>query len=131
VTQAAEPGIEALTIRADADAFAQIFINLVDNAIKFSSGADRKEIEISARRQRSNVVFGVRDFGPGVRRPEMKKLFELFYRPADELTRSTVGTGIGLGLVKQLATAMHADVDVRNCTPGAEFRLTFPTIERV
>jgi signal transduction histidine kinase len=131
MTQAAEPGIEALTIRADADAFAQIFINLVDNAIKFSSGADRKEIEISARRQRSNVVFGVRDFGPGVRRPEMKKLFELFYRPADELTRSTVGTGIGLGLVKQLATAMHADVDVRNCTPGAEFRLTFPTIGRV
>jgi signal transduction histidine kinase len=60
----------------------------------------------------------------------MKKLFELFYRPADDLTRSTAGTGIGLGLVRQLATAMHAAVDVRNCAPGAEFRLTFPTIER-
>jgi signal transduction histidine kinase len=130
MTLALEPGVEALTIHADADAFAQIFINLVDNAIKFSSGADRKEIEISARRRRSNVVIGVRDYGPGVRSPEMKKLFELFYRPADDLTRSTAGTGIGLGLVRQLATAMHAAVDVRNCAPGAEFRLTFPTIER-
>jgi signal transduction histidine kinase len=59
----------------------------------------------------------------------MKKLFELFYRPEDELTRTTTGTGIGLGLVKQLATAMHASVDVRNCEPGAEFRLLLPTVD--
>jgi signal transduction histidine kinase len=104
-------------------------INLVDNAIKFSAGAERKEVEIAARRQGPRVVFGVRDFGPGVRRAEMKKLFELFYRPADELTRSTAGTGIGLGLVRQLAAAMQATVDVRNCAPGAEFRVVFPLTE--
>jgi two-component system phosphate regulon sensor histidine kinase PhoR len=39
------------------------------------------------------------------------------------LTRETVGTGIGLALVRQLAAAMGARVDVRNCEPGAEFRL--------
>jgi signal transduction histidine kinase len=56
----------------------------------------------------------------------MKKIFELFYRPSDELTRDTVGTGIGLALVRQLADAMHGAVDVRNREPGAEFRLRFP-----
>jgi signal transduction histidine kinase len=57
----------------------------------------------------------------------MKRLFELFYRPDNELTRTTAGTGIGLALVKQLVAAMSGRVDVKNQNPGAEFRLTFPT----
>ena len=119
--------LRATTLRVDRDAFAQIFINLVDNALKFAARAERKEIAISVRRESRAVLFCVRDYGPGVPRGKMKKLFELFYRPEDELTRTTTGTGIGLGLVKQLATAMHASVDVRNCEPGAEFRLLLPT----
>jgi signal transduction histidine kinase len=72
------------------------------------------------------VLFTVRDFGPGVPKEQMKRIFELFYRAENELTRETVGTGIGLALVQQLAVAMRARVDVRNCEPGAEFRLRFP-----
>jgi signal transduction histidine kinase len=119
--------LRAATLRVDRDAFAQIFINLVDNALKFAVRAERKEIAITVRSEARSVLFCVRDYGPGVPRGKMKKLFELFYRPEDELTRTTTGTGIGLGLVKQLATAMHASVDVRNCEPGAEFRLLLPT----
>jgi signal transduction histidine kinase len=119
--------LRAATLRVDRDAFAQIFINLVDNALKFAARAERKEIAIAVRSEGRAVLFCVRDYGPGVPRGKMKKLFELFYRPEDELTRTTTGTGIGLGLVKQLATAMHASVDVRNCEPGAEFRLLLPT----
>ena len=54
-------------------------------------------------------------------------LIELFYRPENELTRETVGTGIGLALVRQLAAAMRGRVEVRNCAPGAEFRVSFPS----
>ena len=112
---------------ADIDCFAQIMINLIDNALKFSAKAERKIIELSARRNRDGaVVFAVRDFGPGVGRHQMKKIFKLFYRSENELTRETVGTGIGLALVNQLALAMGAKVDVRNVEPGAEFRLLFP-----
>jgi signal transduction histidine kinase len=57
----------------------------------------------------------------------MKKIFTLFYRSENELTRETVGTGIGLALVQQLASAMQADVDIVNCDPGAEFRIRFST----
>jgi signal transduction histidine kinase len=115
------------TVVVDDDAFAQIFINLVDNALKFSASAAVKVVEIGARQESDGgLLFTVRDHGPGVRKAEMKKIFELFYRPENELTRETVGTGIGLALVRQLAAAMGARVDLRNCDPGAEFRLHFP-----
>ena len=55
----------------------------------------------------------------------MKKIFELFYRSESELTRETVGTGIGLAIVYQLTTAMGGSVDLVNVDPGAEFRVTY------
>jgi len=72
------------------------------------------------------VVFSVRDHGPGVPRDQMRKIFKLFYRSANELTRETVGTGIGLALVHQLALSMDGQVDVVNKEPGAKFRISFP-----
>jgi len=56
----------------------------------------------------------------------MKKVFRLFYRSENELTRETVGTGIGLALVHQLVRAMGGQVDVVNREPGAEFRVNIP-----
>jgi signal transduction histidine kinase len=110
----------------DADSFVQIFINLVDNALKFAAVSPVKRVELACRRESDGrVLFTVRDFGPGVPKEQMKRIFELFYRAENELTRETVGTGIGLALVRQLATAMGGRVDVRNCEPGAEFRVAF------
>ncbi len=114
-------------IRVDPDWFIQIFINLVDNAVKFSANAETRRIEIRYRQTRDRgIQFSVRDFGPGIAADQMKKIFKLFYRSENELTRETVGTGIGLALVRQLAGAMRAEVDVVNCDPGAEFRIHFP-----
>jgi signal transduction histidine kinase len=111
----------------DADCFAQIVINLVDNALKFSAGAERKVVEIASRRESDGrVLVTVRDYGPGIPKGQMRKIFDLFYRPANELTRETVGTGIGLALVRELCAAMSGRIDVRNREPGAEFRLSFP-----
>jgi signal transduction histidine kinase len=122
-----EHGLSAVRVRVDADSFVQIAINLVDNAVKFAGDAERKLVEIGMRRQREGrVAFTVRDFGPGVPRARMRRIFELFYRPDNSLTRGTAGTGIGLALVKQLAEAMHAKADVRNAEPGAEFLVSFP-----
>lgn len=114
------------TIRIDEDCFAQIVINLVDNAIKFSRNAESKSIDISCRISGDKqVVFAVRDYGPGIPKDQMKKIFRLFYRTESELTRETVGTGIGLAIVHQLTTAMSGRVDVVNTEPGAEFRISF------
>jgi signal transduction histidine kinase len=116
-------------VMIDEDCFLQIVINLVDNAIKFSSAAADRKIEIGSRvSTNGQVVFSVRDFGPGVPRNQMKKIFELFYRSESELTRETVGTGIGLAIVHQLSLAMNGSVDVMNRHPGAEFRVSFPIV---
>ena len=117
------------TINIDDDCFAQIIINLVDNAIKFSKDAEEKRIGITSKLTSDNkVMFAVRDFGPGVSKNQMKKIFKLFYRAESELTRETVGTGIGLAIVHQLSAAMNGKVDVINQEPGAEFRVSFPAI---
>ncbi|MBU6951508.1 sensor histidine kinase KdpD [Hahella sp. HN01] len=119
-----DPSCADRELHVDADAFVQVIINLVDNAIKFSSKSERKRIEIHARpRGAKSVAWSVRDYGPGVQKSQMKKIFQLFYRSGNELTRETVGTGIGLALVRQLTRAMGGEVDVLNRTPGAEFEV--------
>ena len=113
-------------ISIDEDCFTQIIINLVDNAIKFSKDAAEKVVEVRSKRvANGQIVFSVRDFGPGVQRDQMKKIFELFYRLESELTRETIGTGIGLSIVYQLTTAMGGSVDLVNVDPGAEFRVSW------
>jgi signal transduction histidine kinase len=115
------------TIDIDEDCFAQIIINLVDNAIKFSKNADNKTIDIGSKiTGDKQLQFTVRDHGPGIPKNQMKKIFRLFYRTESELTRETVGTGIGLAIVHQLTSAMNGKVDVVNIEPGAEFRISFP-----
>jgi signal transduction histidine kinase len=107
------PDVRDAELRVDEDCFAQIFINLVDNAIKFSRKAETRRIDITAcAASDGRARFSVRDYGPGVPRDQMKKIFRLFYRTESELTRETVGTGIG--------------VDVVNRDPGAEFGVEFP-----
>jgi signal transduction histidine kinase len=121
--------LEAI-VTVDEDAFMQVMINLVDNAIKFSARAEHRAIELGCRVDGAWVEFRVRDFGPGVAREQMKKIFKLFYRSENELTRETVGTGIGLALVRELMDQMGGSVDVVNRQPGAEFGVRLRWIER-
>jgi signal transduction histidine kinase len=119
----------AAKLRIDSDWLTQILINLVDNAIKFSADAEDKIVQIAIRQLQDNAMqISVRDFGPGVAKDQMKKIFKLFYRSENELTRETIGTGIGLALVHQLVTGMGGEVDVVNCAPGVEFRLRLKVV---
>jgi signal transduction histidine kinase len=124
--ECAEPAAAA-QLQADPDAFIQVIINLVDNAVKFSARAARKVVELSCRVDETDrVVFAVRDHGPGVARHQRRRIFALFYRAGSELTRDAAGTGIGLALVRRLCEAMGAQVDVTDADPGARFSVYFP-----
>jgi signal transduction histidine kinase len=116
-----------INIKVDEDAFFQIMINLVDNAIKFTNQADRQQIDIGVKASKKNktVIFFIRDYGPGIKNNQLKKIFQLFYRSGDELTRTTPGTGIGLALVAQLVETMSAKISVENKQPGVEFQVKF------
>ncbi|MCB0366621.1 MAG: HAMP domain-containing histidine kinase [Bdellovibrionaceae bacterium] len=113
-------------VSVDRDALLQIVMNLVDNGLKFARDCEPKVIEIIGTVEDDHLVIGVRDYGPGVHGESEDKIFDLFYRQENELTRSTTGTGIGLALVKQLSELMKAQVSYEKARPGACFLVSLP-----
>ena len=118
-------------LSADSDAFTQVMINLVDNAVKFFNAANidddqRRKIELDFICPGvDKIQLLVRDFGPGISLARQNKIFELFYRCGNELTRTTPGTGIGLALVKQLVLAQEASITLVPQETGVAFALDF------
>jgi signal transduction histidine kinase len=115
-------------VKVDKDAFLQVVINLIDNAIKFGKTCPQKTIIIDIDESKDKLTFIIRDHGPGISSNNMKHIFDLFYRGENEMTRQTTGTGIGLSLVKQLVTSMGGDIIVKNVEPGVQFAISFNAV---
>lgn len=88
-------------VRGDEDAIAQILVNLLSNAEKYST--DRKEVEIHSYVTEDSVHVSVLDRGSGVPPGEEAKIFEAFYRAHDSLASGIQGSGLGLTLAQRLA----------------------------
>lgn len=82
----------------------QVLSNLLTNANKFSPRGASIALKVSLHE--GQVLFEVKDNGPGIPESDFEKIFEPFYRVPNEVTRRTPGSGIGLSLVKQLVE-MH------------------------
>ncbi|MCG7534394.1 HAMP domain-containing sensor histidine kinase [Pseudoalteromonas sp. OOF1S-7] len=129
------PLSEETAVLVDQDAFAQVVINITENAVKFFAAEGiidpvRRQLDITFRRNdhsRDKLELEFRDYGPGVSQQQCDKLFELFYRGGNELTRTTQGTGIGLALVAQLISAQQGQITAHRMTPGLALRLTLQT----
>jgi len=100
-----------LPIRADADAIAQIIVNLLSNAEKYSNG-EKKILVEAGRREGPLPCAEVRilDRGSGVPRGCEERIFEKFYRAHDSLSSGIQGSGLGLTLARQIARAHGGDV---------------------
>jgi signal transduction histidine kinase len=88
-------------VRGDEDALAQIIVNLLSNAEKYSD--DRKEIEVHSYLTENSVHVSVLDRGRGVPAGEEAKIFEAFYRAHDSLASGIQGSGLGLTLALRIA----------------------------
>jgi signal transduction histidine kinase len=103
--------------------------NLVDNAIKYSG--DSRKISVSARLEEQAVVIAVKDFGVGIKKEDIDKVFERFYRGGDELTRTVKGSGLGLTLVKEIVAAHRGKVHVESEPgKGSVFSIRLPLPQR-
>jgi K+-sensing histidine kinase KdpD len=99
----------------------------VDNALKFSRNAENRIVEMGCQlADERSVRVSVRDYGPGILRNQMKKALGFVSRSGNELTRETVGTGIGPALVCQLPLVTNGRIDVVNRNPGTELQMSFP-----
>ena len=111
----------------DPDAVSQIIINLVDNAVKYA-GTGEKRVILRTEARPGFVVIEVEDRGPGVPHRQREKVFDPFYRCAEEAGRVTTGVGLGLALVRQFAQAHQGFVEVDSAEPaGALFRVGLAT----
>jgi signal transduction histidine kinase len=100
--------------RYDREAMIQVLINLIENSIKFGQEAVRKEITIRTYCDGRWMKIAVSDYGPGIPRGALKKIFDDFYRADNSLTQTTRGTGIGLALVKKFILLMGGRVSAEN-----------------
>ncbi len=101
---------------ADRDRLAQVLINLLDNAVKFTAEGGR--IEVTARSSSNRVVVSVRDNGIGIPPEDIGRIFERFYRVNRSRDRRDGGTGLGLAIAKHLTQAMGGAIEVES-HPGA------------
>jgi PAS domain S-box-containing protein len=107
-------------IRTDPRKLRQILLNLLGNAVKFT---ERGEVGLSARTDGGDLVIQVRDTGIGIEPAYLEKIFEPFWQVDATRTRRAGGTGLGLGVVRQLARRLGGDVWVRS-EPGQGSRFT-------
>ncbi len=120
-----EAGIDSVIAWIDREALSQALANLLDNAVKYSG--DSKKVSVRLTVEDEQAVVTVRDSGIGIRKDEVDKIFERFYRCGDELTRTVRGTGLGLSLVKEIVDAHKGFVHVESeLGKGSTFSIRLP-----
>lgn len=99
----------------DREAMASVLVNLLSNSMKFST--DKKEVTVRLDRAGDNAVIQVEDKGIGISRKEADKIFQRFYRSENETVSASMGSGLGLTIVKHIAEAHGGQVGV-DSVPG-------------
>jgi two-component system phosphate regulon sensor histidine kinase PhoR len=107
------PG-EDLAVAIGADELSQVFLNLLDNAVKFTPAGGK--VSFTLRRKGAAAEALVSDTGPGIPPEDQPRVFERFYRV--DKARSAGGTGLGLSIVKNILENRKGAVTL-SCVPGA------------
>lgn len=109
-------------IYGSGDRIKQMFINLVDNAIKYTP--EGGNVSILLEDLPDKVILRVRDTGIGIAEEHIPRLFERFYRVDKGRSRNLGGTGLGLAIVKHIVLSMKGQIQVQSQVgKGAEFTI--------
>jgi PAS domain S-box-containing protein len=119
---------EPLVLHADPVRLAQVFSNLLNNAIKFTPA--QGEITVRAWREGRNVAVSVRDTGAGIPPEMLGRVFEMFTQVDRTRDRTDGGLGIGLALARSLVTLHEGRIEARSGGPGhgSEFVVWLPLV---
>ncbi len=118
-------GPDPLWIRAHPALLGQLLDNLLDNAVKHGKGD--LPIVVETLRGQRGAILAVEDRGPGIAPEDLPHVFEPFYRSAQARRRGVAGVGLGLAVVRRIATACGGCVSVHSEPgAGARFEIHFP-----
>jgi signal transduction histidine kinase len=113
---------DGLTIRGDRELLLQLFANVLENAVRHSP--QQALIEIGGQRlMDETVMVSVRDNGPGIPEDMRSKVFQRFFRL--EPSRTTPGSGLGLSMVKAIASLHNISVELLSNEPGLVVQVRF------
>ncbi|MBU0581430.1 MAG: HAMP domain-containing protein [Candidatus Margulisbacteria bacterium] len=113
-----------LTIHADNFMLEQVFINLIDNAIKYTEKGEIN-LEVTSKDKQANIK--INDTGLGIPKEDLPRIFERFYVVDKSRSRKMGGTGLGLSIVKHIVLMHEGTINVEsNLGQGSTFIITLP-----
>ena len=119
------PG-KPLIVPGDGDKIHQVFVNLIDNAVKFNRPGGK--IVLSADQKPEGVTITIEDTGIGISEEAQRRVFERFFRADKARSKELGGTGLGLAIVKHIMEAHGGHASCQS-TPGqgSQFSVFFPS----
>jgi two-component system phosphate regulon sensor histidine kinase PhoR len=125
LTLAMDEGLSVL--KGDREKLRQVFLNLLDNAIKFTGEGGRISVQATVHPGSALVEIHVKDNGMGIPSSDLPRIFERFYRVDKARSREQGGTGLGLAIVKHIVEAHRGKVEVNSILGhGSEFTVSLP-----
>jgi heavy metal sensor kinase len=113
---------ENLTMLGDSDELIRLFVNLLDNAIKYT---EHGEITVAAQKDKQGITINIKDTGIGISSEHLPYIFDRFYR-VDE-SRTKHGSGLGLAIAQEIVHAHGGTIDMSSILgQGTTFTLLFP-----
>lgn len=111
-------------VLGDKTMFYEVFLNIIGNAIKYSSQAKHPKIEISSEINNKEVIFKIKDNGIGIKEEDYNKMFKLFSRMSN--TGNISGNGVGLSIAHRMMDRMNGGISFESKVgDGTTFILTF------
>lgn len=117
---------ENVAIQAYGDYIKQLFLNLIDNAIKYTP--EGGTVIINQFTRNNEITIEVIDNGVGIPKEDQSKIFQRFYRVDKARSRSVGGTGLGLAITKHIVNSLQGNIGVESkLGEGSKFIVTIPT----
>lgn len=117
---------ENVAIQAYGDYIKQLFLNLIDNAIKYTP--EGGTVIINQFTRNNEITIEVIDNGVGIPKEDQSKIFQRFYRVDKARSRSVGGTGLGLAITKHIVNSLQGNISVESkLGEGSKFIVTIPT----
>jgi two-component system, OmpR family, phosphate regulon sensor histidine kinase PhoR len=117
--------LRPVRVEADPDRLSQVFVNLIDNALRHTHGGGRIRVEVDARD--SDAVLRVRDTGEGIPYRDLPRIFERFYVVDRSRKRGSSGAGLGLAIVKGIIDAHGGAISAESMLGrGTAFTIRLP-----
>ena len=114
-----------LKVEADSGKLEQVFVNLLDNAIKYTRPGGR--VDVSVRATQAHLILSIKDTGIGIQRENLDRIYDKFFREYTELSVMAGGTGLGLFITKELVERQRGTLEIKSHPgSGTTATLRFP-----